>query len=54
MTKTSADKPKPHAPRKPQRVKIINKKGVIAQPFEKDLGPWLAQGWTRATPVQTG
>lgn len=32
---------------KPERVKIVNPKGVIAQPYENDIAMWLAKGWTR-------
>ena len=47
--KTVAEKPAaPKAPAAPLRVKIENKDGVIAQPFEADIAPWLANGWTRA------
>lgn len=46
---------KPAAPTAPPaqkasvRVKITNKDGAIAQPYENELAPWLAKGWTRAT-----
>jgi hypothetical protein len=40
-------KPKPRAPKKPQRVEVIDKRGNIARPFEKDIDAWLGKGWQR-------
>lgn len=49
FNKAVAEKPAAaKAPAAPLRVKIENIYGVIAQPFEADLAPWLAKGWTRA------
>lgn len=48
FTKAVAEKPAAPKQIQPQRVEIVNKDGVSARPFEKDLAPWLAQGWTRA------
>lgn len=31
---------------KAKRVEVIDKKGNIARPFEKDLEAWLGKGWT--------
>tara|TARA_R110000851_G_scaffold207371_1_gene359334 strand:+ start:251 stop:394 length:144 start_codon:yes stop_codon:yes gene_type:complete len=33
---------------KPERVKIVNADGVIAQPYEHEIAAWLKKGWTRA------
>jgi len=38
---------KPSAPTAPVRVKITNKDGAIAQPYDNELAPWFAKGWTR-------
>lgn len=32
----------------PQKVKLIDKAGNIATPWDKDEHAWLAKGWTRA------
>lgn len=41
-------KPKAVAPMAPQKVKLIDKAGNIATPWDKDEHAWLAKGWTRA------
>ena len=32
-------------PKAPQKVKIIDKAGNIATPYDTDLAAWLAKGW---------
>ena len=34
-------------PKAPQKVKIIDKAGNIATPWDKDAHAWEAKGWTR-------
>lgn len=46
-------KPKPRAPKKPQRAELVNMDkrngqiGQIARPLEKDAAAWLGKGWQR-------
>ena len=40
-------KAKTPAPAAPKKVKMIDKAGNIATPWEKDVHAWEAKGWTR-------
>lgn len=47
-TEDATPKPKKvKAKAAPRRVEVIDKRGNIARPFEKDLDAWLGKGWTR-------
>ena len=46
--KSPKQQPKADAPKAPQKVKLIDKAGNIATPWDKDVDAWLAKGWTVA------
>lgn len=37
--------PKATEPTAPKKVKIVDKAGNIATPYDTDLAAWLAKGW---------
>lgn len=46
--KTTTSKPAARkAPANPRRVEVIDKRGNIARPYEKDIDAWLGKGWQR-------
>lgn len=46
----TVEAPKKAKPKKPQRIAIVDARGNVAQPFEKDLDAWLAKGWRLMQP----
>ncbi len=42
-----AGKTKNKAAQKPQRIEVMDKRGNVASPYEKDIGAWLDKGWVR-------
>ena len=40
--------PAAQATAEPKRVKLVNKGGEIARPYDNALEIWLAKGWTPA------
>ena len=45
VMKSKEKTPEATEPKAPQKVKIIDKAGNIATPYDTDLAAWLAKGW---------